>query len=368
MEMLKLQAYAGPAPALPEKRRAAWELIGRGKLVMEQKLKGHDLALQGITLGWEKMNLEQITAAIKAYKVEFAILQSDRKDFTVWLDEAKAQCMPIENSWKPDTNPLFASMTAREIMLRKEATSGVNEANEKLQEIAAFKTHCITELQNLACDYRDKLRDIVHQAYIVCIRQKTPPDQVLTATNAALAAMRVVSPRDMVPFIYKKLSYDEADKIYQTLVKPDYTGILNDCIKELNDKFTLYANDLQNADQLVEVVEQTYVAEQAQQREQDASKAQAAALYVKATTEVLKVVPGVKPVTEQLQIKRDQANKVWVATIMSAFLAHFDICMEKVRTKKDNPDYTTLNIDRMATALDACNIKVDGVEYEKFTK
>lgn len=322
--------------------------------------------MQGIVSGYDTMKLEDLQKAIKEYKVTLKIASGVRMDYTKYVDEVKRQCMPFENFWATDTNPTYLSMQARELTLRQQAIDGTAAANDKLAESAAFKTHLITEFQNLACDYRDKLAYIAHQARVVCLQAKTPPDMVQKAIDAAIASMQVCAPRDMVRFERKHLSDAEAQKIYDSLSKPDYEFIWNDSVATLNRSFEMYANDLANADAVVVAVKNDFEETKKEQHVQDVAQTQAAELYVKATTDLLKVEPGVKPVTESLRITRTGYEKdiEWALKIMAAFMANVGVCAPKIRAKT----FTAMTVDQMCSALDAANIRVAGIQYETFTK
>lgn len=368
MDFKELQVYAEPAPQLPEQRLAAWTLIGRGKMVMDDKLRRHSLVLQGITAGHETKDQPSLAEAIKLYRATFKSMETDRKDFTVFIDECKKQCMKFETEYNPETNEIFKAMTERELKLREDAANALTAANDKLNESVAFRTHMINEYQALACSYRDQLALIVHQAYTTCLVQKVPTENVTPAINAAVAAMRVTKPRDLVKYQRVHLPDAEALAIVQALKQPSYTDIFNEYLKELTDKFSMYANDLANAEQALANQNQLFESETTTNATNDQAEKEANTLYLQATAQILTAAPGMKPVTEVSQIKIMGESKEWTARIMAAFLANFNATIEKVRTKKDAPNYATLSIERMAAALDAAGVRVDGLEYEAIKK
>lgn len=368
MDFNKLQLYAGQAPELEPQRREAWYLVGRGKMVMDAELQKRALSIQGIAQGWQTMNQPTLAEAIKKWRAEHASMIEVRGEFTQYIDEAKSQCMKVEKEYDPKTNETYKSMVALELSLREAEANKVNEANELINETAAFKAHMINQYQELACDYRDKLRQLVHDTYTLCLTQKTPPENVQPAINACVAAMRVTMPKDLVIFKRTRLSDADAGVIVAGLRQPSFADIFNEYLKEINDKFSMYANDLANAEQALANQTAVFEAQKVEDHVNDQAEKQANELYISATTHVLTAAPGMKPVTETSKIKITGESKEWCAKIMAAFLANFAIAIEKVRVKKDKPDYSTLSIERMAAALDAASIRVDGIEYEQIKK
>lgn len=368
MDFNKLQLYAGQAPELAPERREAWYLVGRGKMVMDAELQKHALAIQGAVNGWQTMSPIALADAMKQWRATHSAMTATRQEFTQYIDEAKNQCMKVEREYDPKTNQTYKAMADLELNLRETAAKKVNEANELINETAAFKAHMIEQYQELACDYRDKLRSLVHDTYMHCLAQKTPVENVHIAQNACVAAMRVTMPKDLVRYNRVKLSDTDAAAIVGKLIPPDYTGIFNEYLKELNDKFVLYANDLANAEQALANNQQEFLKESEQQVENDLAEKQANTLYIKATTEILTAAPGMKPVTEISKIKIVGESKEWTAKIIAAFLSNYQVAIEKVRVKKDKPDYSTLSVERMAAALDAAGIRVDDIEYEQIKK
>lgn len=367
MDFNKLQLYAGQAPELEPQRREAWYLVGRGKMVMDAELQKHALAIQGFSNGWQTMAQPALADAIKKWRATHSAMTEARQEFTQYIDEAKNQCMSVEREYDPKTNETYKAMTALELKLREAEANKVNEANELINETALYKAHMINQYQELACDYRDKLRALVHDTYTLCLKQKTPPENVQPAINACVAAMRVTMPKELVRYKRNRLSDADASAIVQNLRQPSYADIFNEYLKELNEKFSMYANDLANAEQALANQVEVFEVQKFEDHVNDQAEKQANELYIKATTQVLTAAPGVKPVTETSKIKIGE-SKEWAAIIIAAFLANFQKCIEKVRVKKDKPDYSTLSVERMAAALDAARVYVDGVEYEQIKK
>lgn len=367
LQIQDLQLYIQGIPPLPENKQRVWNMMGQGKMAMDQALQAAELKISNCLNGYEAMEYEQLQAAIKDFKGFHEIMVDIRKKYTSYLDAAKEMCMAPEKKWEPKTNPIYIAATKREFELREAAHNAANAANLKSAEEQAFRTFIVNEYQDIVNGYEISLLKIIQQAYNVCLQQRTPVEKVGPAFTAAVAAMRDIRPRVINKMERHHTTDSEAMKIFDTVPSPTnngtYQNVFNRCIEVLKSKFSLYANDLANAD--TALVKQQEIFNQQQQDISNKNEAEKAANSLLSQATVPVVTPtGMKPITEATEIKIDDYSDTWVATIISAFLANFQICMPKVKNKKKSE----LKVAQMAAALDAAGVKVDGVEYVTLKK
>jgi hypothetical protein len=359
----ELSVYVRDIPSLPIEKQNVWNLIGRGKAMMDSKLQQASLALQGIIAGWESKDQPAIEAALQQYKAGYASLAATRKAFTIYLDGAKKQCMRIEEQYDPEVYEPFVKAKARELELRVAATAAAAATKSKAQEEAEFKSFVENEYLDIADDYRYTLMCLIHQTYTACLSAKTPVDKAQPAANTCVAAMQGTQPRKMKTFARKLLSTEEAMVIFKAIRKPDYTARYNDAIKELQGKFALYANDLANAEQAVAV--QTNLFEQTEATAKAQNEADKAAVtLVNAATSMSIMPAGMKEVTDVTEIKIIDNDWGWVIRIDVAFAANLEKCKDKVKVKK----LSGLTSAQKAAALDAAGVKVSDVEYITYNR
>jgi hypothetical protein len=360
----ELILYTQGAPELPEAKKKGWELIGKGKLIMDQELQRHDIVIMQHFAGYDQMDQPALELAIKAYKSTWDLIVETRKKFTMFLDNVKDQCMIIEKKYDPKNNETFKKAVARELELRQDAFNEQQAVQNKSNEETAFRTFVINQFHDMVSDYRSKLATIVQKAYETCLTQRTPIDQVPVAINAALAAMRETRPKDMQKFTrFSHHTKEEAQAIFATIQQPDYQAVFNEVLKAAQEKFELYPNDLANAESALANQQVMFQNQQAQAAQQ--LQAEQAANTLAAQAAALTLAPaGVKGVTETTEIKLQDFDWVWAARIIAAFMAHYQACVAKVRVKKCH----SLTVAQMAAALDAAGVKVEGVEYQILKK
>lgn len=358
----ELAVYAREIPSIEAAKQNVWNLIGRGKGVMDRRLQTQNLQLQQTLMGWETKDQPALETALKAYKSGYSILVDKRKEFTQYLDAAKEQCMKVERVYDPEKYDPFIKAKARELTLRQEAATTATKAQDKANEEAAFKTFVETEYFDIATQYRTDLRALIHQTYTACLSSKTPADKVQPAVNTCVAAMQTVQPRKMNKFNSVHLPKEDAAVIFGKIQRPKFADIYAEMIKELQAKFSLYANDLAVGEKAIQQQTQLFEQVTTQEKEQTEADKAAATLVNQATAMV--TYTSTKPVIETTEIQVEDYSWEWVAKIMGAFMANFQACAAKVKNKK----FSQMTVAQMAAALDAANVKVEGVNYQTLQK
>lgn len=364
LQMQDLVLAAQGIPELPVEKQKVWNLIGQGKMAMDQGLQKSVLVIQTHLATYTTMDQATLDKAITAYKNTFKEIVETRMKFTSFLDAAKDMCMAVERSWDPKTNETFKLACAREIELREAAHKVANAATAKATEEQMFRAFCVNEFHDMVTGYRLALLQIIQQAYTACLTQRTPVENVGPALQAAVAAMREILPRVMGKYDKKYMTDAEAMKIFESVQKPNWQNLFNEAIESLKAKFNLYGNDLANAEGALVKQAEIFTQETTQVSQQ--AQAEQAATTLLAQGTIPTVTPaGMKPITETSCIEIPTVlDWVWELTIIAAFLGNAKECAFKVRTKKGG----ALTTEQMAKALDACGVKVDGVKYAEIKK
>lgn len=361
----ELAIYVRETPALPVEKQNVWNLVGRGKATMDFYLQRSALALQQVLAGYETKDQPALEAALKAYKAGYAEMEGIRKQFTQYLDAAKKQCMKIEDAYDPKVYEPFVKATAQELKLRQDAATTKSATDMKATEEAEFKTFVEMEYLDIVDDYKHELRQLIHQTYTACLYAKTPSANIQPAINTCVAAMQTIQPRKMKTFARTVLTTEDATPIFKAIRRPDYGAKYSEMIKELQDKFALYANDLANPEQAV--AKQTDMFAQVEAQEKSQTEADKAAVTLVNTAAAMSVTTaGTKGVTEVTEIVIEDYSWPWVVAIDAAFAANLGACKDKVKVKK----LSGLTVAQKAAALDAASIKVisDHVKYQTIQK
>lgn len=357
--MQELITYTQDAPALPAERLPGWTLIGRGKLKMEMELNRKELGLQALLTGYETMEIAPLQTAIAAYKKDYTLLVEKRKEFTVILDNIKDGCMVVEKRMDTKAYEPFIKSVARELTLRTQAFDKAKADTALATEKANFKAHFENEYMNMTAEFRQEIANTIHQAYTSCLAAKTPVADVTLAIELATKVIAETKPRDPKIFPRVLLDVPTAQAIYNSIPYPEFPRYRLEGIAALNEKFSMYANDLEAAEI---IIQETNVQHEAQKVEATQFVQTAAAANLLMASAMGSVMPsGVQGVKVKTKIKIEDDNQKWVVVIISAFLSNFQKAFMQVRVKK----YSALTVAQMAAALDAADVKVDGILYEE---
>jgi hypothetical protein len=362
LQIQDLVLFAQGVPPLPETKQRIWNLMGQGKMVMDSLLQKNALEIQGTLLGFEKLDQSALEKQLTAYRGIHAVMVDTRKKYTSFIDEAKEMCMAVEKQYDPKINETYKAAAAREFSLRDEAHKNAQVAKNKASEAAAFEAFIQNQYHGMVAGYRSSLATIIQDTYNTCLTQRTPVENVNVALTAAVAAMRTVRPNNISKMERIYVSDAEAAKIFDAVPKPNYQNVFNEQIEALKTKFSLYPNDLANAEVALKQQTELFAKEQAQQTQKVEAEKAAATLMAQATVPV--VSTSMKPITETTEIEIKDYSDEWVVKIMAAFMANFQVAMAKVRVKKKS----ALTIAQMAAALDAANVRVEGVDYVTLKK
>lgn len=354
----ELVTYAAPITELPAEKIKVWETLARGKMVLDNGLQKRSLELQSIFNDYEKMEVIPLTAAIALYRKKHGEMVEYRKTFTRFLDMASDQCMKTEKEYDMKINPLFLTVSARELALRQAAADDAVKVQNKNTEIANYTAHIKNGYYMAAANYRAALKKITHDTYIACLKARTPIDGIDTAIAVAKECRKELRPDAPTSFDFKILTVDEAATIKMQVSAPDWKLIWDESLAEMREKFSMYANDLAAAEAIVEQEVIDFNADLVQEQNNNAGVVAANVLLEQAASYTVSG-PTAKPILEKKSIKILTDSQAWVLRVQVAFNTNFQAAFSKIK----NVDYSKITLAQQAAALDAAGVIVDGLEY-----
>ena len=310
------------------------------------------LEVQHHLIDWDKMNHPQIKNAIEGYEKSLKELKAHRMSFTKLLDEKKAELMQPEKELEINADYLHA--IEKERAFRLEAEKAERERYNKEKEVSDFKTHFINEFHRLAAKYRSDMMTVISNFYTSNLDAGTPnPEYKLL--HAVIDEIKIGQPNKL-EIKFNDREYMQ-NSVWPTIPKPDWADIKKKfCDEVIAEKFATYQYDLANAKVIIEQ-EQIQVAAKKQELSEELNSTIAVNTLL-ASAEVAEIKSEVK---RKKFLILDAQNPTHVVAVMSAFLQHFQKCMGKVRVK----DYTKLNIQQMADALDKSEIELTNMQYRE---
>lgn len=346
---------------LAPQQQQAWVAMAVRKNELAAQLQRSEMELQALLLN---KPAEQLAEQLKLYRAKHGEMKATRLAFTTVVDAKIIQpLMEFEKRADPKTNTEYLSAEKRELAHRQAETIKANSAQLKATEVGQFKSHFANEYARLVADVRLKYARIISEAYQQCLTQRIPVSNIDSAIQAAISACGDVKPGAIAKFIRTHIPDTEAVELFKAIPVPDWAKYLRDAVNDCNEKFSLYANDLANADIAVADESRSFQATVVETAAEVQQEMAANTLIAQAEAFVLPE-PGFKSVIETTRIKILDDNQRWVLLVTTAFIANFQTAFSKLRVKK----YSALTVAQMAAALDAAGISVDGVEYENICK
>lgn len=346
---------------LTEPQKNAWLSLAVAKNNLSTDLNARELQLQGLLLSVPD---DAISARLAEYRKLHTDMIDARKKFTgIITDKLITPMMEWEKRCDPKVNPTYTALSSRELQLRKDATDKLLKDQAIATERGQFKAHFQNEYMRLTTEYRHALAGIAQQAYHDCLLAKTPADHLDTPLAVVRLAMADVKKGTPNKFTRVHLTPEDAAAMYKQLHTPDYGSVLTDALSDLNEKFSMYAHDLANAEDAAKQSQVEFEATIVEEVREIASEQAANVLMASAESFVLPDT-AFKPVVAQQKIVIEDNSEGWVVKIITAFLANFNSAFPKTKNKK----YSSLTVAQMCAALDSAGIVVKGVQYTTVEK
>ncbi len=327
---------AGPAE-VTEAQSAAWVSLAKAKNEMTYALQKAELSAQHILITVQgSADYKIIDSALVSYRKAQTDMCDLRKTFTNVIDSNIVQpLMTFEKRVKE--NPLYTTLTDKSLSLRKTESDNAAKLNQKNLEITRFKTHVENEFFRVAAEYRQLLRKESLGQYEIALREN-----LNGGTGDLKKMMATLDIPEVKKFSGTLLSGDEMMTIYENIPKPDYMGIYNEMMAELDKMFANLDSDIANKDAaLKHQKEQSKLAEIEETKKLQENTA--LNTLIASSETVVVDTPKIKR-TLSVQVVESES---WAKAVMAAFIVNLPHMAKYIRVKS----WIKLTIGQMAEYL-----------------
>lgn len=355
---------SGVTSRLPLEKQLSWLQLAEAKQINMDLLTKKELEAQAHLLNYENIGLVQLENGISEYKKTVNEIPVIRKGFTKYMDMITTEMMTVEKRAAVWENFTKASELLIQKKLEKEKTDA--ESNAKLQEAERFKIHIKNQNARRLAQYQLDLAKSVTDSYTMALNDDTLDEagikRYLEITSLALQEVKIIAPEK---FEYKLHTVDELKVIQSGVEAPVWGDQLTKALHEMGERFKMYFHDRANKESA-----KKHIAEDHNKQEifiKDSLKATESInnlVFSSISSTFLVANDGAKQLKRTKSIKVEDGSEVWCKIIVSSFVANWNVCFPLLRTKK----YGNLSVSQMASALDAAQVKVAGVEYEERIK
>jgi hypothetical protein len=372
-------AYIKLDQSLPVDRKLSWLQLCQAKAITMDALTKRELELQELlinykstcpTVDWETISVQDkqkvidylvtLQNALGAYNKGVKELPELRGGFTVYLDKIKKGLMVVEKRAEEWETFIEAKKFFFEIRAKKEEHDGKHALKDK--ELNDFVAHVKNEYLRLAMEYKLALSDFITKSYIAALEEQPNDDNLRMGVVLTWQSMQnpdVIPIGQPTKFEYKLNTKEEIIKAYQGVLPPDYAAILASAKNELNEKFSMYYQDKQNAAKAKEFILNEQTKAQVAVTDELQKSIAVNTLLSSASATVVQDNAGLKASVSKKVIAIQDDSPAWALKIASAFIGHWAVASAFLRIKK----WGNLSVSQMAAALDEAGIKVADVEY-----
>lgn len=341
-------------------QQQGWLHLAEIKRNLFDELQAAELAVQGKLNGIKAADLETAQSAIKESKTILADAKGKRLAFSRMIDEKL-----LTPSMQYEKRMLENIETAGkyELELRKQAEKSALEAQAYQSEVAAYKAHITNEWFRIAHQYRTELKNTIDYTYTSLLKDKVGAEKVpeiIEDLTKVLLSIKLPTPNK---FQRNLLDDAAAKQIVSEIKKYNPKPDLDEAIAEVNKRFTLYENDLQNADAAAKAIEEQAKLDAEENAKRLAAEQATNVLIAQAET-VIVDTPKVKREIKIVIIESEQ----WAMTVTANFLKNWQYVNKYVRVKS----WAKLTISQMADALakhiSETGEEISGLQIEEICK
>lgn len=302
-------------------------------------LQAAELSVQGaITPAATSTDLPTVQAAIASAKATMKEAKEKRLAFSRLIDE---KLLTPSMEFEKRMAAQIESVSGHELELRKQAESEAQKKQAHANELAAYKAHVTNEWFRIASQYRAELDREITATYVANLRAGVAIDRAVLLPAIAESLQTITIPP---PVKYSRVLVTDAEaKEAIASIRPyDPKPDLQTAIDGLEERFSMYENDLANAEEAAKATE-----EEQQERQQEQSQALAAEQATNvliAQAETITVdAPKVKRELRIVVIESEQ----WAMAVTANFMKNWQHVNKYVRVKS----WSKLSIGQMADAL-----------------
>lgn len=322
-----------------------FEALAKGELHIQSLLKDIDtLCVVNPGMTYEDMNAnwKKVTEAIQLANDAAG---SDKEQRLIFTNKINDKIIAPSMNYEKNNVALITAAKGKEFILRKAVLEKQNEGQNKEREKAELSAHITNEYFRIATKYRNDLAIMIAQAYQNALQGKTPVAQIQDYKDNIIKFMKEIKLDLFIKYNRVHVNDAEAEVIFKS-IRP-YTGE-NDLIQALNaleNQFSMYAEDLKNADKAIEHSQQS-TKQFVQQSEQQLTIDQGTtALMANASVATVETTGGPKVKTAVAVFEYN--NETWTQAVLNNFIRNWNICRKHIGIKV----WSKLTILQMSTAL-----------------
>lgn len=343
-------------------QQATWAVLPLQKNALADDLQKRELTAQGLLQQAEAAGDDHhvIDTNLAAYRKLHTEMVEARKPFTGMIqDRIIAPLMEFEKRVDPAKNQLYVSLFNKSVDIRRKENLKAQEANAREQEKANFKIHFTNEYTRIVGLYQAIVIREANNIYASYLRGKVQDPKIIDLKQELA---KIPTP-ELNRFNARYLHKEVMEELFKEVVQPNWQGVFDDLMIQVDNLFANYSSDLANAEAAIKAQEDA-TALAAQKADAKIAEEQAMnTLVMKAETPTIEG-PAIK---RNLQVKTVE-SEAWAKAVMAAFIVNLPSLAKWLRVKS----WGNLKVSQMADYLGKLATETgevfNGLELEEICK
>jgi hypothetical protein len=321
-------------------QQKGWLKLAAHKDVTFKGLQEKELAVQSLLNKIEEnKDLERVQEKLKQAKATAAEGKDQRLQFTNLIKE---KLVTAAMAFETRNEALIKTAETHELSLRTKAVEDNDKVSKLSKEESEFKAHFVNENFRIAANFRANLSKLINHYYVTALEKKTPPAKIKEYKDGIVPIIRAAKVEEKpAKFVRVLITQERAAELFKEVTPYNPQNNIEEAVKSIDEKFSMYAQDLQNAQAAIENSKKTL--EDTIQKEQQNLTIETHTNNLIASADVVVSGPTIKK-----EVKAALENsEAYAIKVITASVQHWNAIKKFFKVKK----WTNLSIEQLAEAL-----------------
>jgi hypothetical protein len=327
---------------LERRKAAAFETIQKFELSIQGTVNQLVEIKEGKIVNKVEKDLAKIQEAVKKIKAEFTDMKDCRLQFTNVINE---KLIEAAMAFEKRSAGLINLLAEYELEVRSEASKKSDEEAALNREVASFKTHIENEYFRIATGYRNALKSEASKVYVSALESEMSTDGVPELVAKLKETIRAIQKPRFEVFKRTLIDAEKAKELFLSVPAYNSAPDLEKALLAVDEMFSMYANDLANAEEAAKSVQQEAEKEIAESNERLEIEQATNILTSQASPSLIMSGGPKTKVKKKMEVVIEE-SETWELLILNTFIKNWKTLRPKIQSSS-----AKITIGQMATAI-----------------
>jgi hypothetical protein len=327
---------------LERRKAAAFETIQKFELSIQGTVNQLVEIKEGKIVNKVEKDLAKIQEAVKKIKAEFTDMKDCRLQFTNVINEKLIEAAMV---FEKRSAGLINLLAEYELEVRSEASKKSDEEAALNREVASFKTHIENEYFRIATGYRNALKSEASKVYVSALESEMSTDGVPELVAKLKETIRAIQKPRFEVFKRTLIDAEKAKELFLSVPAYNSAPDLEKALLAVDEMFSMYANNLANAEEAAKSVQQEAEKEIAESNERLEIEQATNILTSQASPSLIMSGGPKTKVKKKMEVVIEE-SETWELLILNTFIKNWKTLRPKIQSSS-----AKITIGQMATAI-----------------